>query len=303
MKLNLTLRLFLAALLLAVCLPSCVLPPRQAWRVIQKEGLVPYVGMVVGKRPIPAYAQTPTASSTGGRTVSAPLPSISLRSELPRNLAPLGRNSSNWATTSYLRTGEPPVIAHRPAPRPSPPVVTPSPAPKVVAAPTQPTLPVRTLPPAPKKVTVAAAPKPAQVEEAVPTGPKKAPTLVTPRTPVANPGLIAASPDRGPVTPSASAPKALMPEPKAAASMPPATEPSVTSEQSLPAQEAMPSGSWVPGRPGLVNSPFAAKHQLVDVNGIAPGETVKCPFSGKLFRVPTSPAPSAATSPPSPPAR
>lgn len=47
-----------------------------------------------------------------------------------------------------------------------------------------------------------------------------------------------------------------------------------------------PNGSWVPGRAGYVYSPFAAKHQLVDVTGIAPGVEVKCPYTGKLFRVP-----------------
>lgn len=42
----------------------------------------------------------------------------------------------------------------------------------------------------------------------------------------------------------------------------------------------------VKGRPGLVNSPFAAPHQLVDVTGMKVGDMVKCPFSGKLLRVP-----------------
>ena len=36
----------------------------------------------------------------------------------------------------------------------------------------------------------------------------------------------------------------------------------------------------------MVTSPFAQKHQLVDVSGLAPGDAVKDPYSGKLFRVP-----------------
>jgi hypothetical protein len=36
----------------------------------------------------------------------------------------------------------------------------------------------------------------------------------------------------------------------------------------------------------MVNSPYANKSQLVDVAGMSPGQTVKCPYSGKLFRVP-----------------
>ncbi|MGD9747141.1 MAG: hypothetical protein AB7V57_12390, partial [Verrucomicrobiales bacterium] len=48
----------------------------------------------------------------------------------------------------------------------------------------------------------------------------------------------------------------------------------------------LPYGTAVPGRPGFVNSPFAAKHQLVDVTGLPAGMEVKCPYSGKLFRIP-----------------
>ena len=50
--------------------------------------------------------------------------------------------------------------------------------------------------------------------------------------------------------------------------------------------DSLPYGTPVPGRPGMVNSPFAEKQQLVDVTGMAPGEAVKDPYSGKLFRVP-----------------
>lgn len=45
-------------------------------------------------------------------------------------------------------------------------------------------------------------------------------------------------------------------------------------------------GTWVEGKPGFVYSPYAAKHQLVDVAGIAAGVEVKCPYSGRIFRVP-----------------
>ena len=36
----------------------------------------------------------------------------------------------------------------------------------------------------------------------------------------------------------------------------------------------------------MVNSPFAGKTQLVDVSGMSAGQTVKCPYTGKLFKVP-----------------
>lgn len=50
--------------------------------------------------------------------------------------------------------------------------------------------------------------------------------------------------------------------------------------------DALPYGTPVAGKPGMVTSPFAGKHQLVDVTGMAAGEAVKDPYSGKLFRVP-----------------
>lgn len=53
----------------------------------------------------------------------------------------------------------------------------------------------------------------------------------------------------------------------------------------LPAPD-LPYGSAIAGRPGFVNSPYAAKHQLVDVTGLPVGMEVKCPYSGRLFRVP-----------------
>lgn len=48
----------------------------------------------------------------------------------------------------------------------------------------------------------------------------------------------------------------------------------------------LPYGTIVPGRANMVNSPYAGKTQLVDVSGMGPGQTVKCPYTGKLFKVP-----------------
>lgn len=50
----------------------------------------------------------------------------------------------------------------------------------------------------------------------------------------------------------------------------------------------LPFGSPVPGRPNMVNSPYAGKTQLVDVSGMGVGQTVKCPYTGKLFKVPSA---------------
>lgn len=62
------------------------------------------------------------------------------------------------------------------------------------------------------------------------------------------------------------------------------TQPKVTSVPSTTVE--LPYGSPITGRPGFVNSPYAAKHQLVDVTGLPVGMEVKCPYTGKLFRVP-----------------
>ena len=55
---------------------------------------------------------------------------------------------------------------------------------------------------------------------------------------------------------------------------------------SPPVTENLPYGTAVPGRMNMVNSPHAGKTQLVDVSGMSAGQTVKCPYTGKLFKVP-----------------
>ena len=65
------------------------------------------------------------------------------------------------------------------------------------------------------------------------------------------------------------------------------------------AMQEVPYGELIPGRPGFVNSPYAAKNQLVDVTGLPVGMEVKCPYSGKLFRVPSAEMASSKTTTPS----
>jgi len=56
-----------------------------------------------------------------------------------------------------------------------------------------------------------------------------------------------------------------------------------------PAEKAtgdLPYGIPVPGRKGMVTSPYLPEGNYVDVSAFAPGSAVKDPYTGKFFRVP-----------------
>jgi hypothetical protein len=62
----------------------------------------------------------------------------------------------------------------------------------------------------------------------------------------------------------------------------PAPPPTVT-----PAKpSSLPVGIKVNGKPGFVYSPYDKTAGIVDVQGMAPGTKVKCPYTGKVFIVP-----------------
>ena len=48
----------------------------------------------------------------------------------------------------------------------------------------------------------------------------------------------------------------------------------------------MPYGIPVPGRKGMVTSPYVPDGSYIDVSGFAPGTAVKDPYTGKIFLVP-----------------
>jgi hypothetical protein len=65
--------------------------------------------------------------------------------------------------------------------------------------------------------------------------------------------------------------------------------PTVQRASAAPSAKAkgdMPYGIPVPGRKGMVTSPYLPEGNYIDVSAFAPGSAVKDPYTGKIFRVP-----------------
>lgn len=252
----------LGLLSLALLLTSCALPREEAWRIIRQDGLIPYLAIEMGHR-------DPPRGTMVARTRFDP--------------APVNRY---WQTTP-VRTplGTPPAsIALRSTTSPSPVLITRSPGgsarstTKVESRP-------KPMSSAPNSVATAPLPpaKPVAKSAAEAVGAvKPAPAAST------SPGASVAESTKPKAAPAPEAPKPVAEAPPA----PKKTETPAPQVAQKPPANAKPTavetpyGVPVAGRPGLVNSPYAGKLQLVDVTGLKPGQEVKCPYSGKLFRVP-----------------
>lgn len=308
-----------AALLGVACtaLSSCTLPPREAWRKIQTDGLIAYIDYEIKTPRHGAPAPPIPGSSAPAPGVNTPAPSPVLVQRTPSMQDSRGVKTALTVPglPGYVRSPytNPPrlvdvrgvdagttmvcpythqrflvpgagaaasprtVVAENksvrveaPAPT-TPPVVRPTPAPTVVLNNKPVETPSRPAP-AEKKSDIPSPPKVASTPAAplVKPAPAPAPTTPAPAKPQASP------------TPSAPTVTANKPNTPPAVNTPPATAPAPAPK---PVQE-IPYGTAIAGRPGFVNSPYAAAHQLVDVTGLPSGMEVKCPYTGKLFRVP-----------------
>jgi len=296
-------------------LASCSLPPKHAWQQIRKDGLIPYMASEMrakranptepapaGGSGAPTIAQTQlkpkadtsligpinpatTSVASAPRTSSLPPPSqipaqsVPVAAKVdglagyvrspftnpPRLVDVRGMGAGSKVVCPYTRKpflvpagidAVPTNMATAPAPAPTP---TPAPLPTVASTGIRP-LPKPQLPPS-------------NLVKEAPTQPTKVAAVA----PVPAQPPVQPKPETKPMAPPASSPPSL---PKSAPTQPAPPAPAAAVSQDIPM------GTAIVGRPGFVNSPYAAKHQLVDVTGLPTGMEVKCPYTGKLFRVP-----------------
>lgn len=262
-------------------LSSCSLPSEQAWREIRQEGLITYFAKEgdVGQSPTAATKTQPAVAATSVTTTTS-VPQ-------PQALASTATGSQSLPTAQavpglegYVRTPftSPSRLVDVRGMAAGSKVVCPyTRRPFLVPSTGGERQVVSTTAPATK-------PAPAPAESSAPQPTKPAPSVTTTPVPDA-PTKVAANTTSAPQPPPTPAPQ-TKPNPPVQQTAPEMPKPAVAAE--------LPLGIAIPGRPGFVNSPFAAKHQLVDVTGLPTGMEVKCPYTGKLFRVPpqTSNAPS-----------
>lgn len=260
---------------LALILPSCALPPREVWNSIRQEGLITYylkggpspVQQGSG-RPLTTYSPEPmlAASSTANQPTPPEQAAVGSSTRSGPTAGPRRIDASPAPAVARIPTAEPvldlPGYVRSPYTNP----------PRMVD--------VRGLKAGDRAVCPFTRKSFLVPAQAVAVTPQVAAHQAPKSTPPAAPRL----------SPPVVVPESAKPRTDVAAMTRPTPEPKL--ETPAPIKPAatpasnIPYGTAIAGRPGFVNSPYAAKHQLVDVTGLPAGMEVKCPYTGKLFRVP-----------------
>jgi len=235
-----------ATSVVTLMLASCAVPPREAWQAIQSRGLITYY-MGHESRPLGSTSGSPTLAKS---TTPVQTPSPIVGPDRPATPPPAMLNASTMPVAQAV----PDLPGYVRTPFTNPPRL----------------VDVRGMS-AGSKVVCPYTQRPFLVPGSVTAAPSNV-AANRPKTPAAP-----ERPRTTPVAPNSNVAAMTTTTPSA---------PSVAPTTPAPAVAELPYGSPIAGRPGFVNSPFAAKHQLVDVTGLPVGMEVKCPYTGKLFRVP-----------------
>jgi hypothetical protein len=272
--------------LAVVTMASCSLPSPEDWRQIQTEGLIPYV---MNRTPSePAATEPASAPQMVAQVKTHPAPTLSPVVQASRESSPSAPSvpppsqlRSDALLTAQAVPGLPGYVR---SPFTNPPRLVDvrgmMPGSKVVCPYTRKPFIVPNAPREQPQQQVASTPPPAPLPK-VQSQPAPAPRMTQQST--STPRVTQQPASTAPTKVAANTTPAPQPPPMPQAKQTPAVQ---QTPPPPPATAELPFGVAIPGRPGFVNSPYAAKHQLVDVTGLPTGMEVKCPYTGKLFRVP-----------------
>lgn len=265
---------------------SCALPPEQAWRKIKSDGLISYIGYELKtprageSKETPKPRITPTVPST--KLTAGEAPVLVLNQTTPGNTAvttPTKPQNQSLQTLTAHSVPSLPGYVRSPYTNP----------PRLVdvqgAVPGSTMICPYTRRPFIVPSNAGNGNSQLATNKPAPAKPESAPLNKPSTSASSSTASNNTKPTTPPSTPSGNT-KPSAPDKPAANTASNTTPPTTPNLAPKPVQE-IPYGEAIIGRPGFVNSPYAAKHQLVDVTGLPVGMEVKCPYTGKLFRVPS----------------
>jgi hypothetical protein len=299
-----------------VTLCQCALPPGSAWSVIRKDGFKDYLAISWGKKPVPEYVKEMLPEAFGRSPETEVTDGVDQQPDGAASQALAGTGDEGFPALpsempeDWTRPVEPvfPLMSTDPPEFPSltPPVVASYGTPNPPLLPTETETETETETDEFAQVSIPeflnlSAPPVTESSQGLPQKPAPglkmkypiAPAVATEgkgKTQVTNgvdEGQVAAVVQQDQVKKSVGVPEVESTQKAAAEGKTVAdTEIFLPTLTPGPDEATVPFGAAVSGRPGYVRSPFAMSHQVVDVSGFKVGDAVKCPFSGRFFRVP-----------------